>query len=108
MPFSAIGADHGIEHENRAMKVMGGIRGLAYDHQALESFFLASPELNTIVEDFSDKYGLKSRAREGHYQLIGSSNDVLGKNLLKLHKMFESYSLNVENRTHLMSRIVLT
>ena len=23
IPFSAIGADHGIEHKNRAMKVMG-------------------------------------------------------------------------------------
>ena len=39
VPFSTIGADHGIEHENRAMKVMGGIRGLAYDPQALERFF---------------------------------------------------------------------
>ena len=41
VPFSAIGADHGIEHENRAMKVMGGIRGLAYDPQALERFFFS-------------------------------------------------------------------
>ena len=41
VPFSAIGADHGIEHENRAMKVMGGIRGLAYDPHALERLFFS-------------------------------------------------------------------
>ena len=28
IPFSAKGADHGIEHENRAMKVMGGFKGI--------------------------------------------------------------------------------
>ena len=27
--FSAIGADHAIEHENRAVKVLGGIKGIA-------------------------------------------------------------------------------
>ena len=51
VPFSAIGAYHGIEHENRAMKVTGGLQGLAYNTQALERLFLASPELNAIVED---------------------------------------------------------
>ena len=35
VPFCAIGADHGIEHENRAMKVMGGIRGLTDNAEAL-------------------------------------------------------------------------
>ena len=28
VPHSAIGADHAIEHENRAMKVLGGIKGI--------------------------------------------------------------------------------
>ena len=79
VPFSAIGADHGIEHENRAMKVMGGIRGLAYDPQALERLFLASPELNTIVEDFSDKYGLKSREEKNIINLSVLLTNFLAK-----------------------------
>ena len=29
--FTAIGADHTIEHENRTMKVLGGIKGIAND-----------------------------------------------------------------------------
>ena len=29
VPFTAIGADHAIEHENRTMKVLGGIKGIA-------------------------------------------------------------------------------
>ena len=29
VPFTAIGADHTIEYENRTMKVLGGIKGIA-------------------------------------------------------------------------------
>ena len=29
IPFSAIGPDHAIEHESRAMKVQGGIKEIA-------------------------------------------------------------------------------
>ena len=28
-PFTATGADHAIEHENRTMKILGGIKGIA-------------------------------------------------------------------------------
>ena len=28
VPFSAIGADHALEHENRAVEVLGGIKGI--------------------------------------------------------------------------------
>ena len=36
VPFSAIGVDHGIEHENRMMKVIGGIIGIANKENAIE------------------------------------------------------------------------
>ena len=39
VPHSAIGADHAIEHENRAMKVLGGIKGIANNRLALEQYF---------------------------------------------------------------------
>ena len=29
IPFTAIGSDHDIEQENRALKVIGGIKGIA-------------------------------------------------------------------------------
>ena len=33
VPFTAIGADHTIAHENQTMKVLGGIKGIANDKQ---------------------------------------------------------------------------
>jgi hypothetical protein len=40
IPFTSIGVDHAIEHVNRSMKVMGGIRGLTQKPGALSRFFL--------------------------------------------------------------------
>ena len=37
VPFTAIGADHAIEHENRTMKVLGGIKGIANGIKNLEN-----------------------------------------------------------------------
>ena len=37
--FSAVGVDHGIEQENRAMKVLGGIKGIANNQKALDQYF---------------------------------------------------------------------
>ena len=52
VPNSAIGADHAIEHENRAMKVLGGIKGIANNQLVLERYFLIIPEMNSIVDEF--------------------------------------------------------
>ena len=52
IPFSAIGADHGIEHENRTMKVMGGIKGITNNKEALYRFALVTPEINLMVREF--------------------------------------------------------
>ena len=70
------------------------ITGLCHDTQTLEPFFLTSPDLNNIYEDFSKYFGLKSsRSREEHHHLIGSSNENLSKNIEKLDKVLKSYSV---------------
>ena len=35
IPFNAIGADHGIEQENRTLKVLGGVTGILINKTAL-------------------------------------------------------------------------
>ena len=35
--FTAIGADHAIEHENRTMKVLGGVKGITNGIKNLEN-----------------------------------------------------------------------
>ena len=37
VPFTAIGADHAIEHENRTMKVLGGVKGITNGIKNLEN-----------------------------------------------------------------------
>ena len=39
VPNSAIGADHAIEHENRAMEVLGGIKGIANNRLCWSNIF---------------------------------------------------------------------
>ena len=48
--FSAIGADHAIEHENRSLKVLGGIKGIANNQAALDQYFLIAPEVNIVLD----------------------------------------------------------
>ena len=76
VPFSAIGADHGIEQENKSMKILGGIKGIANNQQALDEYFLTAGEMGNIIEDFADVFQIRdsqSHKRE-HYQLTGSKN----------------------------------
>ena len=49
IPFCSIGPDHGIEHENRTMKVIGGITGITQNEATLDNFFLIAPELARLV-----------------------------------------------------------
>ena len=37
--FTSIAPDHGIEQENRRLKVMGGIIGITQNEKALDKFF---------------------------------------------------------------------
>ena len=50
VPFSAIEADHAREQENRAVKVLGGIKGIASSQKLLDEYFLTAAEMSNIVE----------------------------------------------------------
>ena len=54
VPFTAIGVDHAIEHKNRTMKVLGGIKGIANDINKLDKYFTTAPEINQIIQIFCD------------------------------------------------------
>ena len=48
VPFSAVGADHALEQENRAVKVLGGIKEIANNQKLLDEYFLAAAEMSNI------------------------------------------------------------
>ena len=37
--FTLIGPDYGIEQDNRTLKVLGGIKGIANSRECLEEYF---------------------------------------------------------------------
>ena len=96
IPFSAIGADHGIEQENQAMEVLGGIKGFANYDQALNEFLTAA-ELGNIMESFCETFGIEekqSRKRDEHYQLSGSKNYRITNNMTKISTVLKIHSIN--------------
>ena len=48
VPFTTIRSDHGIE-KNRAMKVLGGIKGIFNSNQGLEKYFLTTAQSGKIL-----------------------------------------------------------
>ncbi len=73
IPFCSIGPDHGIEHENRAMKVLGGITGLTRNESALDKYFLIAPELARLVKEFEQLNEIDTDERQlQHHDLTGS------------------------------------
>ena len=46
--FTSIGPDHGIEQENRKLRVIGGIVGITQNEKSLDKYFLIAPELWNI------------------------------------------------------------
>ena len=59
LDFSAIGQVHAIEHENRAMNVFGGIKGIANKPATLDHYFLVMPEISNIIDEFNTVFGVE-------------------------------------------------
>ena len=64
MPLSAIGAEHALEPQNRAIKVLGGIKGIANSQTALDEYFMIAEELSLLLDQFSDQYDLSQQFSE--------------------------------------------
>ena len=99
VPFKSIGANHGIEQENRSIKVMGGITGTSNPSINLDKYFLSTAEISNIITSFCDKFGIsESEAckREDHYQLSGSKNSRIRINVSKISDAFSTYGVSFD------------
>ena len=96
VPFSAIGADHALEQQNRAMKVLGGIKGIANSQTALDEYFMTAEELSLLLDQFSDQYDLRNNSlkRKQHYQLSGSKNQRITDNTEKLTEILNHHNIS--------------
>ena len=96
--FSAICIHHAIEQENRAVEVVGGIKGIANNWKALDEYFLTVSEMGNIIQDFCEVFNIQNEApeRTQHYQLTGSKNERINDNVKKMSDVFCSHEINFE------------
>ena len=101
-PFSAIGADHGIEQLHRELKEVGGVKGLLKNENALDHFILCAPVLDSVCKDFRKRSKLKKESRDKHYQLTGTTNSRISGNVDKLLSHFKSIEFPFESSEHMI------
>ncbi|KAL9972897.1 hypothetical protein ACROYT_G019285 [Oculina patagonica] len=92
IPFCALGADHGLEHVSRSMKVSGGLVGITLDQIARTKFFLIAPEIANLAEQAKDMAGVapKIQTRDhNHTTAVLSRED---KNVKALIKTIETFT----------------
>jgi len=87
VPFTAIGADHALEQENRAMKVSWGIVGIGNNQAALDQYFVIAPEIHRIIQSFFNYLSLShKRISNQHRQLVDSTNKRMHEKVIEIKK----------------------
>ena len=84
-PFCALGADEALEHENRALKVNGGLVGIIRHPRALARYFLTAPLLDQISQEASIMAGVQENTAslKHHYD----SREAVNKEDIAIHKL---------------------
>lgn len=86
VPFAATGSYHGLEQENRKLKVMGDRKGFANSQKALEKYFLTAGEMSKITTEVFEtfKIDVEKKKRDEHYEIFGSKNERTSSNVEKI------------------------
>ena len=93
IPFVGIGSDHAMEQENKNLKISGGIVGLTQKPATLNRFCLASPITSSLSSEFAERNNINKHIRKQHYQLTGSTNQRIHRNVQKLLDTMASFSV---------------
>ena len=90
------------EQENKKMKIIGGIKGIANNQQALNEFFLTAGNIGAIVEEFENIFQIRgniSGTKNRHYQLTGSKNKSISENVNTLTEMM-NFNISFNNSSN--------
>ena len=91
---------------NKAMQILGGIKGITNNQRALEEYFLTAGQISCIIEDFSKLFYIKENdgsKKDEHYQLRGSKNARIMVNVTKLTNAFENFGVTFDNTESLVN-----
>lgn len=91
IPFSTLGADEALEHENKRLKMQGGLTEITLNEAARISFFLADVELTRIVGETEKYSGMRSKNKGNrHHSSSFKLRNRQDKNVSLLKQTFES------------------
>ena len=87
--FTSIGPDHGIEQENRELKVVDAIIGITQNEKSLDKYFLIAPELSNLQREFENTYYTgNNEKRTQHHELTVGKLFRVTQNAVKLSAVF--------------------
>ena len=69
IPFVSIGADHACEQVNRMMKIHSGLTGISNNANARQRFFLATPEMSRLSNEFKGQYDISTYKSQEHHEV---------------------------------------
>jgi putative cell wall-binding protein len=83
IPFVSIGADHACEHLHELMKMHSGLVGISNNAIARQRFFMVTPELSNVAQEFKCQFNLELDKLREHHDLWSSAvkkeHDVIDK-----------------------------
>lgn len=83
--------DHGIEQENRALKVIGEMTGITQNEKALEKYFLIASELSKYLTEFAAIYDIGERVTRTHHEISGGKLSRMMGHASELSKVFHAH-----------------
>ena len=89
IPFCAIGPDHAIEHENKTMKIQGGLKGLTQPPAAMARWFPIAPALSRLAAEAEALAGIKAHSSTHHHDLSTAVITRFDENVKKLKEVFK-------------------
>lgn len=110
VPFCALGADEALEHQNRKLKVRGGLVGITLNENARNRFFLANSELTRIASETDRMMGCHKTEQSKHHEVSVIVQQRQDKNVLQLKEAFENttnpFHCKTEELIHILTQRV--
>lgn len=105
IPFCAVGPDHAIEHENKTMKIQGGLKGLTQQPAAMARWFLIAPELSRLAGEAEALVGIQTHSSMHHHDLSKAVINRFNENVKKLKEVFKENDPFSNEETELVNII---
>ena len=110
IPFCTIGPDHAIEHENRVMKVCGGLKGITQQPAAMARWFLIAPELSCLASEAQKLAGSTKQLSVHHHDVSDTVILTYEQNVTKLEAILQlnnPFTSDSEDLTNLLTKAVM-